>query len=137
MDKRKVGSIWVLIIGILIIILGLIHNAATSIVFHMGSFEKLPKEDGLVFIYMYVATGTAVIAAGLLTIYCSFALKKSERMAWTITIAVCIFMILLGIGAIITMTDNPFAYIMLVLPLLEIIPLLNYKNEFIKGSNKE
>ncbi|MFQ6120215.1 MAG: hypothetical protein ACE5KE_10060 [Methanosarcinales archaeon] len=130
MEKGKFGSKWVFIMGILIVILGIIHNGATPLI--SSDLDILPKNVMLVMIFMFVGTGTAIIFAGLLTIYCSFGLKKSERMAWVIAMGVGVFIGLLGIGAVITMPNNPFAYIMSAFSILVIIPLLIHRKQFKK-----
>lgn len=66
----------------------------------------------------------AVIFAGLLIIYGSRGLGIAERWAWTTTFAAGVFVTLLGIGAILTMSDNPFAYLTLILAVVEVVPLV-------------
>jgi hypothetical protein len=73
MKKHEFGSYWVLACGILIAILGIIHNSATKEIYYSG-YDKLPMHQGWVFIYMFLAVGTAVIFAGGLVIYCSLTL---------------------------------------------------------------
>jgi hypothetical protein len=43
-------------------------------------------------------------------------------------------MTLLGIGAILAMSDNPFAYLTLAFAALELIPLWRYRQEFQQAS---
>ncbi|MCP4539666.1 MAG: hypothetical protein GY832_21220 [Chloroflexi bacterium] len=126
MEKKNRASQWVFVAGILIVILGLIHIAATPIVFRMD-FGKLPTEAGLAFIYVFVATGVAVVFAGLLAVYGAIGIKRSERMARPLTVGVGIFMSLVGVGAVVTMSDNPFAYMGLALALVEMAPLMIYR----------
>ncbi len=128
MEKKKRASQWVFVAGILIIILGLIHIAATPMVFCMD-FGKLPTKVGLAFIYVFVATGVAVVFAGLLAVYGSIGIKRSERMARPLAVGVGVFMLFVGVGAVITMSDNPFAYMGLVLALVEIVPLWIYRQD--------
>lgn len=129
MQRRQIGSYWVLAAGVLIVILGMIHNAATKDVYYSG-YDKLPLHHGWVFIYMFLAVGTAVIFAGGLVIYCSFGLRRSERWSWIIALAVGVFVVILGSGAMIIMPGNPFSYIGLALAILEILPLIIFYNEF-------
>ena len=128
MEKKKRASQWVFVAGILIVILGLIHIAATPVVFRMD-FGELPTEVGLAFIYVFVATGVAVVFAGLLAVYGSIGIKRSERMARPLAIGVGVFMLFVGVGAVVTMSDNSFAYLGLAFALLEIAPLLIYRQD--------
>jgi hypothetical protein len=133
MDKRKLGSCWVLIAGIWIAVLGLIHCSATPVIFRAG-FADLPRADGLVFIYMFVAMGAAMIFVGLLTVYCSFGLRRSEGWARTVAMGAAVFVALAGVGAVASMADNPFAYITLGTALATIAPLLIYRQAFEAGT---
>ncbi len=128
MEKKKRASQWVFVAGILIVILGLTHIAATPVIFRMD-FGELPTEAGLAFIYVFVATGVAVVFAGLLAVYSSIGSKRSEGMARPLAVGVGVFMLLVGIGAVVTMSDNPFAYMGLALALVEITPLLIYRQD--------
>ncbi|MFZ5645179.1 MAG: hypothetical protein ACOY46_16510 [Bacillota bacterium] len=127
--KEALGKRWVLTTGILILILGLIHIGATPIVYKMG-FNGLQDGYGKTFLYMYVSTGAAVVFAGLLTIYCSSGLGKMERESWMMATGAGIFMFLLGAGAVITMPDNPFSYITLIISLVDVVPLLMFRNKY-------
>ena len=131
MERRKLGSRWVLVAGILIAVLGLIHDAATFVIF--GDVGKPYDGKVLASIFTFVATGAAVIFVGLLTVYSSFGLERSEKWAWTVAKGVGMFMIPFGLGAVATMPDNPFAYIGLVAAILEVIPLLIFRHEFKEG----
>lgn len=124
---RKQGSIWIRIVGILLIILGCIHVAATTIVYSMG-FDKLPNGNNYVFLYMYVSTGLACIAAGSLVVFGSYRLYQ-EKWARVTTGGATVFTLLLGISAPLAMSDNPFAYAMLMVSFLLIIPQIIYRKE--------
>jgi hypothetical protein len=52
MDKRKRGSRWVFISGILIIVLGLIHMAATPLI-DQTLFSQLDPPSAQAFLYMW------------------------------------------------------------------------------------
>jgi magnesium-transporting ATPase (P-type) len=129
MQRRQTGSNWVLAAGILIAILGMIHNAATKEVYYSG-YDKLPLHHGWVFIYMFLLVGTAVVFAGGLVVYCSFGLRRSERWSWSIALGVGVFMVILVSGAVMVMPGNLFAYIGLALALMEILPLIIFHKEF-------
>ena len=131
MEKKKRASQWVFAAGILIAILGLIHIAATPMV--LKDLDELPKNVKDSLVYMYVTTGAAVVFAGLLAVYSSIGIKRSEGMARPLAVGVGVFMFLVGVGAVIVMPDNPFAYIGLVLALVEIAPLLVYRQDIEMG----
>jgi hypothetical protein len=40
------------------------------------------------------------------------------------------FAAILGIGAVVAMPDSPFAYLMLILAVVELIPMWLYRHEF-------
>jgi small-conductance mechanosensitive channel len=129
MDKRQFGSWWVFIVGVLIALLGVIHVAATPAIFSTMS-EQLYAADLLATLYMFIATGAATIFVGLLIMYSSRGLKAAERWAWTISIAAGAFMLVVGAGAVLTMWDNPFAYLAFALAVLELVPLRLYGKDF-------
>jgi hypothetical protein len=112
---------WILITGILTIIIGLIHEAATPILFRGPSRA--------VDIYMFLATGASVVFMGAAIIYGSRRLRVLERSAWTPTFAAGLYLLSLGIGAIAIMPINPFAYLTFIVAIFEIIPLLLLRRE--------
>lgn len=127
MDKRQRGSQWVFVAGMFIAALGLIHLAATPVIFPSIALQ-LFQADQFVFLYMYLSTGTAVVFVGLLTIYSARGLRRAEPWAWTLALATGGFMLLLGVGAVLSMANNPFAYLTLVLALVELTPLWLYRH---------
>ena len=108
--------------GILILMLGIIHNVATP--FIMNSFEQLPDDKFMVFIFMFVATGTATIFFGLITIVCATKFDRGNKTAFSVLMLSAFFVIILGAGAFASMPANPFAYATLVIAFLNIIPML-------------
>lgn len=83
----------------------------------------LPSGESLTFLDMFLSTGIAVVFAGILIIYSSRSLKNSEQWAWNISLASGLFMLLLGVASVVFMYDNPFAYLTVVLAVIELIPL--------------
>jgi hypothetical protein len=128
MDKKRRVSLWVFIVGILIIILGSIHVAATFLIFPAIA-PQLPKPIQFMFLYLFIATGAAVIFSGALTIYGSRGLKTGQSWAWAITNMNGMFMFLLGVGAILAMPFNPFAYLTLIIAIFELTPIWLYRRE--------
>jgi len=121
--KIKRGSRWLFITGILTILIGSIHEAATPFIFKGHS---VPPDS----LYMFLSTGAAVFFMGALIIYCSRMLKQSERSAWAPAVAAGVYLLLAGIGAILVMPANPFSYLMFIVAFLELMPLFIYRREF-------
>lgn len=116
--KTKIRQKWILILGILIIALGLVHVSSTFFFYQNINKSMLPN------IFFFVVTGLSVILSGSLIIYCSGILEKSEKISSFILRIVLIYFYVLAVGAIITMTNNPFSYIMLILCVFLSIPVL-------------
>jgi len=91
--------------------LGVIHTSATIVI--VKQVALLDPQFRGTFLFMYVSAGLGCLLAGS-TMLCSTAkeirnLKASKQ---TFLIA-SLFMLLLGIGAPIAMSSNPFGYISL------------------------
>jgi len=106
-------------------LLGSIHLAATPLVF---ALFKTPAEPDLSSIYMFVMVGVAVLFAGWLQYYLVSILSK-ETVFVRIYTASVIFVGIMGIGAAIMLTKNPFAYISLIVAITEVIALRAYLNK--------
>lgn len=123
MVQRVPGTRWVHIAGWLVVALGVVHIAATPLVY--------PAYAGdLAFLYIFLATGIAVIFAGALMLLAAGGWSRGERWAWAVLLRTGIFLSLLGIGAVVTMADNPFAYLMLVFALVAALPVWVYRDQF-------
>lgn len=129
MNRRKHGSIWIRIVGVLVLLLGFIHVAATATVYSLG-FNTLSNGNNYVFLFMYVSTGLACIGTGLLVVFGSFGLARARKWARITTAGAAVFVLLLGITAPFAMSDNPFAYAILAVAVLLIIPLIIYRKDF-------
>ncbi len=117
--------IWINITSVALIITGLIHLAAAVMVFPM--FKNLPEGQFSAFIFMYLAAGLGTILPGLISRLQSNGLKEKNKGAW-ITLLVCsVYTIIIGIGAVIQMMDNIFAYIALIIGMSLLIPALLIK----------
>lgn len=108
------------IAGIIVIILGIIHCSATPLV--LPSLKVLPSGDFLSCAYMFVCTGLAVIFIGWLQYYIAKQAEINSKDLKIFRISV-FFMSILGIGAVATMWNNPFAYIILLVALYELYAL--------------
>lgn len=105
------------IAGIAVVILGCIHLAATPVIFSSADFHK---ESVLASLYMFVMVGISTIFVGWLQhfVMSRWDLDTGYRIIFRITVA---FLIIMGIGAVIAMWDNPFAYICLLIGIVELL----------------
>ena len=118
---------WINITSIALIILGLIHLIAIIKVAPM--FKNLSEGQFSVFLYMYLATGLGTVLPGLIVKFQITALKDKNKNAW-ITLFICsIYTMIIGIGAIILLTKNPFAYIALIISILMLFPTILIKKQ--------
>jgi hypothetical protein len=128
-SARKIGSTWLLITGILVTLLGVLHVALTPYVYGMG-WNELPAAEGRVFVYMYVAAGLALAFAGVLTIRSARALGRGEKWGYGVATLAGWFVILMGVGAVLNMRSDPFAWSALAVAILNYIPLAGYRRAF-------
>jgi len=129
MRQRKHGSRWVRLAGLAITVLGVSHLLATYPVFLADRSE--PGSQDLTQLYMFVIAGLAVSGAGLLFMYCAYGLHRAERWAWMMASGVGVFMFLVGAGAVLTMPDNPFAYLSFLAAVAVSTPLHLYRSHFL------
>lgn len=108
--------------SIVVMLLGSIHLAATPFVFGLINSSGKPDIDSL---YMFVMVGVAVIFAGWLQKFLVQKLNEDKSYEKILTGSI-VFMLILGIGAAGSMTTNPFAYITLMVALVEIFALRAY-----------
>lgn len=109
---------WINILSIAVIVLGFIHLIGTFRIFPM--YSNLGKQQFSVFLFIYLAVGIGTILPGLISKLLVVELKNTDKKAWLIILICSIYSVLMGIGAIIAMKSNPFAYLMLLIG----IPLL-------------
>jgi len=97
--------------------LGAVHICATPVVFN---FFRSVNRMTLPSIYMFIMTGASTLFTGWLQF---FIVKTTDRTRAQMFIlnATIIFMLILGSGAVITMWDNPFAYLALFASIVELI----------------
>lgn len=123
--KMKKLTIWISISSIAMIVLGLIHLLATIMVIPM--FHNLGKEQLSVFLFMYLATGLGTILPGLISKLSIAGLKNNDERAWKIILICSVYSLLTGIGAMVTMNRNPFAYLSILIGISLFIPTLLIK----------
>lgn len=120
--KTNFRKKWILSLGILIITLGLIHVLSTFYFYKSINKSILPS------IFMFVATGLSVIFSGALTVYCAKIIGVSEKIGTTVLKFILCFFYTLSVGAILSLANNPFPFMMLGLAILLNISLLNKQN---------
>ena len=105
------------IAAIAVLVLGIIHICATPIVLKL--FGVLNFRSLLTFGYMFVMVGIATIFLGWTQI---FTLKHiSNHPKFLIILKATIIVISIsGVGAVVTMWNNPFAYLILLIALYEV-----------------
>jgi len=119
---------WLNIISLAIIVLGLFHLMATPLV--LGMFEWTDPDEKSIFLFMYLAAGIGTILPGLISKIQINAIKESSLNARFTVIVCSLYTFILGIGAIILLTNNPFAYIAVVLGIALVIPALIIKKHY-------
>jgi len=87
------------------------------------------KEQFNVFIFMYLATGLGTILPGLISKLQVRGLKEKNKRAWMTLLICSIYTVIFGIGGIIFMTDNPFAYLGFIIGISLLIPTLLTKKQ--------
>lgn len=104
-------------------LIGVVHCAAAGVVLP-PVLAKLPPGNAQAMAYMFIATGGAVCYLGGLIWYSARHLQRGATWARPVGLSAAICATLLGAGAVAPMPDNPFAYIMLGVALLGLVPLV-------------
>ena len=128
MNESTKSGIGFKILGFLILLMGIVHELYTGEVWKM-----LVNTDPMIkwtFMYMYLSTGLAVILCGFLLLFMASQLKKGQPLSQFLSLSICAFLTLLGIGGVIIMPMNPFAWLMLILAGVNIILILRYRSHF-------
>jgi hypothetical protein len=126
MNSKKKAADALRLSGLYALILGLLQIAMVTLFLFKG-FEKLTFENILIFLYMYLSSGAALIFTGWLIMVCARGLKALESWPIPIAFGAGIFLLLLGISATIAMTFNPLVYLILLSALIELISLQVYR----------
>jgi hypothetical protein len=91
--------------------LGVIHTSVTIMI--VKQVAMLDPQFKGTFLFMYVAAGLGCLLAGSAMLVASSKEIRNFRSAHHIFLISSIFMLLLGIGAPLAMSGNPFGYISL------------------------
>ena|SRR5574344_257642 len=106
--------------------LGTIHTSATIVI--VDQVAMLDPQFKGTFLFMYVATGLGCLLAGGSMLVATSKEIRDSRAANHLFAISATFMLLLGIGAPIAMSDNPFGYISLVTGVFAIaVAILRYR----------
>jgi small-conductance mechanosensitive channel len=131
MDKIKFISRWIFVAGIIITIIGVIHTSFAPVGYQQMMKDETLKDKARGFAYFFAFCGYAVIFAGLLTIYSSLGLKKSEKWAWLIAISSTLFVAIGMIGAVMfAKFGNPMIYVAFISSISSVLLLLLSYRDF-------
>lgn len=89
--------------------LGAIHCLATPLVLG-GAFGRLPGPELRTFLYMFLGVGVSLVVCGLLLLQLP---DDPSPVAPSLRRLLAGYLVLLGVGAVVAMADNPFAWLML------------------------
>lgn len=115
------------IVAVIVILLGIIHNIATFTPIIEEGFECVPAEAHQTLVFFSLGTGTATLLCGLLLLVLGNAIKagaKKVKGALNLTVS---FLLFIAAVAVICGTKNPFAYIMLIIGIAELIVVYNLR----------
>ncbi len=106
--------------------LGLAHETYT--VWFISDVMHLPQGWQRLVLYMYLATGLACFLAGVTMLLSGSKSVQNWRLSNHVYFISATFMLLLGIGAPIAMSDNPFGYISLAVGVFSVaVGVLRYR----------
>jgi len=91
--------------------LGVIHTSATIVI--VKQVAMLDPQFRGTFLFMYVAAGLGCLLAGSTMLFSTAKEIRSFNISNQLFLVSSAFMLLLGIGAPIAMSNNPFGYISL------------------------
>lgn len=107
--------------------LGVIHTSATIVI--VNQVVMLDAQFKGTFLFMYVAAGLACLLAGGVMLLSTAKEIRDFGISNHIFLISATFMLLLGIGAPIAMSENPFGYISLVTGVFAMaVTVLRYRN---------
>jgi hypothetical protein len=107
--------------------LGLIHTSVTIMV--VKQVAMLDPQFRGTFLFMYVSAGLGCLLAGSTMLLSTAKEIRNFNVSNLIFLISSVFMLLLGIGAPIAMSNNPFGYISLATGVFAVsVSILRYKN---------
>jgi hypothetical protein len=120
--------------GALIALLGVIHLVSGPGV-RRAIPAEVPGEFQKAFMFMFAATGAAVIFAGILVMAAAYGIKRLRPGARMLAFASGLFAILVGAGAVAGMPRNLFSYGLLVLGISVLPPLMLMRRGRFEGGD--
>ena len=131
MDMGKFVSRWILVTGIIIVLIGVVHSSFAPMMYQQMMKDEAIKDKAMGFVYFFAFDGFAIVFAGLLTVFSSFGLKKSEKWAWLIAISSTLFVAIGMIGAVtFAKFGNPMIYVASVSSISSVLLLLFFYKDF-------
>ncbi len=124
--KQKVLSLFSLIGGILVVLIGIAHTAATPVIYR-GAISVL-HDKALGMAYFFGVMGLYVILSGWLMVYSSRGLRRLDRWAWSVSLFNGLCNVVCGVGAMIVGFRHSLVWIWFVSALsVVILCLVFYK----------
>jgi hypothetical protein len=136
MKKSTLVSRLTMIIGILTAVLGLIHSGSTSMIIEQYAFDTLSEEKMPALLFFFITTGAALLGSGVLNIYASVHIMKDMYWSVVVLLSNSIFLLVVGIMAVVLLSANPIAYVILALALAQIILITSNRRELPEKSKE-
>src|ERR1035437_9896142 len=114
--------------GWIVFTLGLIHTVNTILVVRDSAVLGTGWQS--IFLFMYIATGLAYLLAGGCMLLSVNKEIRDFKVSHHLFMIASVFMLLLGIGAPVAMSNNPFGYISLIVGVFAMaVAMLRYKKQ--------
>jgi hypothetical protein len=92
--------------------LGTVHCLATPVVLGTTNFGKLDGPDLRTFLFMYLGTGVPLAMTGVAQLTLLGGLREGRSDARKLQVLSASYLAVIGIGAVLAMADNPFAWLL-------------------------
>jgi hypothetical protein len=137
MDKRMLAVDVVSFMGVLYIVLGLVNCAAAPLFTMQDVFRALYPESRNEVLYMVLGASVATAFSGSLIMFAARNMRTMQWWAWRLAWRVTWFLLLLAVGGMVAMWQNPFPEILVVLDLILLFALAKSKDLLKVDPNKE
>ncbi len=124
----KNGTLQLKISAIFILLLGIIHTFFAAFALE-PLLVGINKDLKMTMYFMFIASGLAIIFSGTLSLYIAGLSKTTLNLIALILHLNTLFLILLGILAILFMFTNPFSYLTLLAAVFHAVSVFNLKKE--------
>jgi hypothetical protein len=115
MDRSTIGASILKIDGVLLLIVALIHFAATPYALHFVSSQSTPEafaQIGPPFLLSFIIVGILLLPIGLSTVYCANSFQRGERWARVICGFNAFGVLLLPVALMLTMPARYFGAVL-------------------------